>query len=333
MTQAGHHRRVTLQDIADKAQCSRNTASLALRDSPRISPVMRKKIHAIADKMGYVPNLAARNLITRRSGMIGVYVRQIRDAVRMELVESLLRELHSPDYRPVLGVGNQQVQWSASPWMGTFREMQVEALVIVCEADATLPTWASRIPTVLVGNDPIGSLRCDSVAIDRYEAGVMGIEHLASRGHKRIIVACPGYADGFSKGCVDSIRKMGLHAVTLHSETPRSSLVRVTADMVCSNRSAKNRATAAIFGDSPQAAHFLHEMHTRGVRCPDEIAVVGYDFFPWAHMLKVSLTTIEQPIYELASAAGETIKQRLASPKDSPRQRILPHCLVIRDSG
>jgi DNA-binding LacI/PurR family transcriptional regulator len=320
---------VTLQDIADRAGCSRNTASLAMRDSPRISQATREKIHAIAEQLGYIPNLAARHLIARRSGMIGLYVRALQDAVRTELANSLLRQLHSAEYRPVLGVADDPPEaWSDSPWMKTFRAMRVEALVIVGEESAPTPSWARSLPRVLVANHPDPAVRCDDVALDRTEGARMGIAHLLARGHQTVLVAC-GVNTPFGDGCIDALKRSGRRAIVVEdvSEGP---LLSAALDKVCHHQPAP---TAAIFGDSPQAARFLHQLASRSVRCPEDLAVVGYDYFPWADMLRVPLTTIEQPIDDLASEAVRTIRSRLAEPDQPARHRVLPHRLVVRESS
>jgi LacI family transcriptional regulator len=321
---------VTLQDIADKAGCSRNTASLAMRNSSRISEAMRDKIQSIASRLGYVPNLAARNLITRRSGMIGIYARAVQDAVRSELIESLLAALHTAEYRPVLGVGSQQAGgWSSSPWMGTFQEMQVEALVVICEARASFPQWNRQIPCIYVGNEPDKELKADYVALSRAEGASLGVQRLVQTGHQRILVAS-AINSTFGARCVSEIQEAGAIPMVLSSGLPRSNeLVDAAVHAVRTG----NKPSAVIFGDSPLAVSFLHKISELGIRCPDDLAVIGYDYFPWADMLQIPLTTIEQPISKLAAAGSELVKFRLANREAPLKQIVLQHKLVIRKSG
>lgn len=325
-------RTVTLQDIADRIHCSRNTASLAMRDSPRISETVRRKIQSTARRMGYVPNLAARNLITRRSGMIGLYVRVLQDAVRRQLAESLLKELHTAKYCPVLGVSqNHFGEWQNSPWMKTFQAIHVEALVIVGEAGGPFPKWIRRIPRVLVANYPNKRLDCDYVALDRAEGARIGVEYLLQQGHRDILIAC-GPKTPFAKGCVQAMHKAGLATRMLEKKyTLGPELADATIKYLTVSR---KRPSAILFGDSPTAVRFLHELHRRTkLRCPKDLAVIGYDYFPWADILRVPLTTIEQPIAELATTAVDLIKFRLANPDVPPKHVVLAHKLVVRHSA
>ena len=321
----------TLKDIAAEAGVSVNTASLALRESPRISGETRKRVHRIARRMQYVPNSAARNLARKRSGLIGIYTRALYDAVRTRLINRLFAELHTAEYRPILGLAeNANDPWYASPWMRTFQELKVEALVVVVEGVDRLHRWPARVPTVLVGCQPMESLQCDYLGLDRREGAKLGVAHLVARGHKKILVACAEKAD-FAQGCFEQIAAAGLQAMSVNLTQPSDEKrLHAVLDFLAGTT---EKPTAAIFGDSPLAAQFMHRMEELGYRVPGDIAVVGYDYFPWADMLKTSLTTVEQPIAEMASEAVKMIRARLADLNCPPMRMVLPHRLVVRESA
>ena len=325
------HKSATLRDIAEQAGCSANTASLALRNSRRISDATRKRIHRIAKKLGYIPNLAGRNLRIGRSGIIGVYTRSLYDAVRTELVNNILAELHAAGYRPVLGLGEGHCgPWHLSPWMQTYRELNIEAMVVVAEAVVKLPRWPRRIPTILVGCQPAESLRCDYLALDRKAGARMGIEHLVARGQKRILVAC-NEKSVFAKGCFEAMTDAGIRSESVCVDYPcgEEQKTRLLGHLA----KQRGRPTAIIFGDSPLAVEFMHWLPQAGIKIPRDLAIVGYDYFPWAGMLKVPLTTIEQPISELVVGAVNLVKNRLTRPDSQAVHTVLPHKLVVRKSS
>jgi LacI family transcriptional regulator len=324
--------RITLIDIARKAECSPNTVSLALRSSPRISQETRDRIHSIARRLNYTPNYAATHLRRQRSGMIGVYAHAIRDAVRIELVNHLLRELHTAEYRPVLGLEQDHPgPWYNSPWMQTFKQLNVEALVILSEDINELPEWSKNIPVILLGCNPNESLPCDYLALDRAEAAQMGIEHLIDRGHREILVACSPQCN-FGKGSMKALRKhrCKIHKLPLPGLNPED--IQQSRLLGYTYARQSQGPTAAIFGDSGLAAGFLSGVINRGGRVPKDMAVLGYDYFPWADMLAAPLTTVEQPIHAMATAAVDLIKKRLRQPDAPPVHIVQPHTLVIRKS-
>lgn len=327
----GVARAATLKDLARLAGVSVNTASLAIRQSPRLSEETRRRILQLARRHAYVPNSAARNLARNRSGMIGIYTRALHDAVRTDLVNRLFEELHTAEYRPLLGLGGGHAgPWHTSPWIRTFLELQVEAMVVVVEGVERLPRWPPGIPFILVGCQPRKTLRCDYLGLDRAEGARLGIEHLVSRGHRKVLVAAPRESL-FGRGCLDALRAAGLRGRTVDVEPWREpGSLESLAEAVTR---APDRPTAAIFGDAPQAVRFMHRMEGLGCRIPDDLAVVSYDYFPWADMLRTPLTTVEQPIEAMALEAVKTIRARLAEPDHPPMQMVLQHRLVARKSA
>jgi DNA-binding LacI/PurR family transcriptional regulator len=332
MDRVSSQEKVTLDDIARAAGCSKNTASLALRDSKRISLKLRTQIHAIADQLHYTTNSAARNLRVRRSGMIGIYTGTLCDAVRTELVNHLLAELHTAEYHPVLGVGQGQSEsWYSSPWMQTFRELRVEALVVLWEKIDKLPEWSRSIPIILVGCEPNENFPCDYLALDRKQAGELGTEHLLSRGHRNILIGAYSQSD-FAQGCQKRLNSVHCkpYQPSFDINYLDVSQARMTGYTLART---KFHPTAALFPDSGYAANFIQGVLDAHCKVPENIAVVGYDYFPWAQMLAVPLTTIEQPIGTMASIAVELIKRRLAQPGSPAVHMVQPHTLAIRSSS
>ena len=180
------HAPVRQSDIALRAGCSKNTVSLALRGSEQISPARREQIERLAKTMGYVPDHAARNLRTRKSGMVGVYIRGLYEPAWTDLVNRLIVGLHGEGIRPVLGLGGSpDAAWGTSPWVQTFQELNVEAVLVLAEPVDDIQDLPGHKPVVLVGCQPNDSLPSDYVAIDRMQAARLGTEYLVSRGHRR----------------------------------------------------------------------------------------------------------------------------------------------------
>jgi LacI family transcriptional regulator len=92
------------------------------------------------------------------------------------------------------------------------------------------------------------------------------------------------------------------------------------------------RPTALVILNSEHAVQICKVLGHAGVRIPQDLAVVGYDYLAWADSATVPLTTVEQPLEELASRTVEITRRRLVEP-DSPRMQIeLPHRLMVRGS-
>jgi LacI family transcriptional regulator len=197
--------KVTLKKIAEYVGTSVNTVSLALRNSERISKQMRLRIQQLANELGYVPNYAAQALASNKSGIIGIYTHSLYDAVRVKLVDYLITELHTQNYKPMLALGKgHDGPWYTSSWMQSFQSLNVDVIVIIAEEYGRIPDWHTGKPTIFVACQPSGDLNCDYLALDRKEAAKMGVEHLASRGHKEILIACTKESIDFEMGAIDA---------------------------------------------------------------------------------------------------------------------------------
>lgn len=319
---------VRLADIARIAGCSINTVSLALRDSPRISDKRKAQIKGIAEKLGYVPNRAARNLRAKKSKMVGIYTTPLVDDVRIKMVNTLLDELHRGGYSPILGVGRGE-RWYKTTWIRTFRELNVEMIVVLWDTPSVpLPEWAEKIPLVFIGCLPTRNINCDYLALDREEAGKMAVEYLISCGCRRLTVIRGGV--GFGRGALSIIRDRGLEYVEF-SDANSNDMQEVykLGHLLYQKRDSIDGLAC---GDARIAAYIMKGFIDAGGRVPDDITFVAYDYFPWADVLPGPLATVEQPIDSMASVAMSIIKRRLEEPFLPKMQLLQPHRLVVRGS-
>lgn len=317
----------TMAKIAIQAGCSKNTVSLALRDSPRVSAQTRRRVQAIAKQVGYVPVHAAVQLTTQRSGMVGLYTRSLGDSVRTEMANRLIARIHSAGYQPVLGLGDGiESRWQESPWMNSFRALRVEALVILIDRVGDLPSWFGEVPTIFAGCHPPRIRECDYVALDRTEAARLGIDHLVDQGCRSVAVVAPRGHE-FGGGARRRLAQRGVAAldIPIHDQTPDEA-VAIARQL----RKASSPPDGVIVSDAGFAAAFL-----RGIGTPRRVRmrVIAYDFFPWADDLRTPLSTVEQPIARLADAAMELVQRRLDDPGASFRHIKLRHSLAIRRSS
>ncbi len=319
-------KKVTLQDIAEATGYSKNTVSLAMKSSRRLPKDTISSIQKKAKQLGYKPNLIARNLTTGKSGLIGVYASTLHDSVRTQIANGLVTELRSSQYSPILGLGqNHSGSWYTSPWVKTLELLNVDAMVIVREFVTKMPEWLLGKPTILVGCQPNDLLECDYVALDRYEAANLGIDYLIDHGHKEILV-CADKESYFADGCKKRLSERGaveflppFKAATIEDGLPE------LLEFVLEN---KDKFTAIIFGDSPVAVEFLTMLSDAGVSVPKELAVISYDYLPYAKHLRVPLTTISQPIEEIVSEAVTLTNSRLEKPNGNFIHKQLKHKIV-----
>jgi DNA-binding LacI/PurR family transcriptional regulator len=308
--------RPTTADVARLASVSTATVSYVLNDAEgrRISAETREAVHRAAKLLGYRPNLAARNLARGKGGVV-LYVlpnvavgempmqagsRMTTELARQGLLQVQVFETED-DQHVVDAIGNLDPVAVASlfPLSGA-------ALSVVEAAD---------IPHIEVGTLP--ALRCPHLSV-----GEMRVDHLGSRGHRRIAFAYTGVAkwralgDYWFEGVERAARLRGLPPVRVGVITLDDAADTVTGW-------AREGVTAVCAQSDEIACLVLYGIHQAGLSCPGDLAVIGVDASPLSAVSTPPLTTVEFNPRAVADAAVAAIFERLgiaAPPSPEPTE-------------
>ena len=175
--------RVTIKDIARAANVDPSTVTRALQGSPRVKPATREKIATLAAEMGYVPNLAARSLVNRRSGLVGLVIPDMTNPFFADLGKGIEDEAAKHDLRVLINDtrGIESVEREA---IKLFLELKVDGLIV---PSARCPNeyyegLGANVPVVHVNRgDTPHQVSCDTV-----KGSMEVMQHLLDLGHTRI---------------------------------------------------------------------------------------------------------------------------------------------------
>lgn len=320
-----------MADVARLAGVSHQTVSRVINGSPSIRPATKARVESAIEELGYRPNTAARALVTRRSGIIGVVgsnsglygpasiQRSVQEAARaagyfsslVPLAEVTLDEVHSAlDY---------------------LARQSVEAIVmIVGQEDAleVIHSTTAGVPLIVVEGDLSG--RGLTVGVDQIKGARQATGHLVDLGHRAIDhVAGPmtyTEAKGRRSGYEAAMRDAGLVAGELWEGdwTPASGY-RIGREIV-----QRGGTTAVFVANDQMAIGVMHAFAEAGVRIPEDISVVGFDDIPESGYLNPGLTTVKQDFRVLGQRAIDLVTKTLeGSPANVP---LLAPELIIRAS-
>lgn len=325
---------VTSKDIARELRISQSTVSRALRGDPRVAPVTMARVLEAAREMNYTPNLAARSLITRKTGTVGVVVSDITNPFYPELLDILHNEFALAGYRAILF--NERTDASVEQRLrDLINGAAVDGLVYV---SATLGTpllghRARDIPVVLV-NRYIDSAQADTVVSDNRRGGRLVARALLELGHQRIALVT-----GPENTTTSRDRERGFRELLQASGVEFDEALRRVGQY--SHRSgyqwclellaAEPRPTAVFAANDVIAFGALDAARRVGVHVPAELSVVGFDDIDMAGWEGFNLTTVRQPLAEMGRAAAKLLIERIAGDDASPpRRRVFPVELVRR---
>lgn len=304
----------TSHDVARQAGVAQSTVSRALSGDPNVSELTRARVVAVARELNYSPDLIARSLITRRANRVGVILSNITNPFYPLLVEGLEREFTALGYSMLLF--NERESAEPRDHMELFLGRAVDGFVFT-SAELGFPLadrlHAEEVPVVFL-NRHIDDDRFDRVVSDNVAGGRRAGELLVELGHTRIAqISGPpetSTARDRDAGFQAALAELGKPlAEKLHFAGPYA---HETGFDSCRRLLALERPPTAVFcGNDVIALGAWDAAISAGLRIPDDISVIGFDDIPVTAWDSISLTTIRQPLAEMARISAEMLVERL----------------------
>jgi LacI family transcriptional regulator len=319
---------VTLRDVARAAGVSTASASRALSAPPLVSPSLRARIVAAAERLGYVPNLAARSLATRRSGLVGVLAGSLDDPLTTGLVEVLDNDLRRAGYGILLAFAGR----SAVETAGRIRGLLAQGLDGLLALDgATLSPEACEALEAhglpwLVLEEANGDRSRD--AMGRRAGAVLAARYLLSLGHQRI-----GVLAAEQSGIAAALRLafIGTAAILLDAKSPEHrNRDEGMQDGLAALLNRADPVTAILCHSDSQAMAAIRECHAQRVDVPTQVSIVGFGDTNLAKHTWPSLTTVRVAVNDIGARAVDALLAMLrgeVAPVIEPAVK-----LVVRES-
>jgi LacI family transcriptional regulator len=332
----------TLKDLAARLDISVATASRALAGHTRIAPETRERVAAAAREIGYVPNRAARALVSGRSGFAGLALPArgygVGDAFVGELVSGLTAGLGRAGIDLILTTASD-----TRPELEVIRNVVVggraDGLVIVRVADEDPRIdylVAQRFPFVAYGRtrDPAG--RYSWLETDGHAAFAEAFDLLYALGHRRFGLVTIEEAMTFrlhrEAGLADAIARRADPSVTLDVvAVPRFDDAAAKAGIRrLLDRPGRPTAVLGVFDGL--ALRVIEAAGRLGIAVPGELSVIGYDNIPEAGLTSPGLTSFDAAVHACAETIAGMLLRSMAAPGAAPETRLVRPRLVPRGS-
>ncbi|HWD76639.1 MAG TPA: LacI family DNA-binding transcriptional regulator [Solirubrobacteraceae bacterium] len=328
-------RNPTSHDIAREAGVSQSTVSRTLRDDPRVDPLTAQRVREVAKRLGYTPNSAARSLVTRRTRTVAVVVADITNPFYPQLVEALHEQLGRAGYRMILFNERTDVRGDTGLDMmlnGGGADGAVFLSVTIGRGVAELLA-ASPVPTVLLNRDADGAV-VDRVMADHIGGATQVGRLLVSLGHRRI-----AFIGGPANTSTSRDREAGLADTLQQAGVPLDSELRRRGEFT--HQSGFQWATELLSGEDPPTAIFcandviafgaIDAARRLQIDVPRQLSIAGFDDIPMAGWDSFSLTTVRQPLADMARQAARILIDRIeGSDESEPTRIVFPTNLIQR---
>jgi DNA-binding LacI/PurR family transcriptional regulator len=326
-------RRPTLETVAARAGVSRSLVSLALRDSPRVSPASKEAVRKAVAELGYRPNAAARRLAEQQSRTVGVLLDDVRQPWAADMLDGLTPALHAGGKHILLGDGridrlmDETLTWS-------FLDLGVDGFVVAGSVPLSpaIVEVAGRIPTVAVGGLDIDLPHVDVLANDNHRGATLAVRHLLELGHTRI-AHITGGAGGAAvlrrRAYEDAVREAGLESLVEPGDMTEEGGFRAGVRLL----SRSERPTAIFAANDLSCVGALSAATEMGVRVPEQLSLVGFDNSALARLRALWLTSVDGEAHEMGRQAARTLLARIEDPEAPKRVRLMPPRLEVRGSS
>jgi LacI family transcriptional regulator len=311
----------TSHDVAELAGVAQSTVSRALSGDPNISEKTRENVIEVARRLNYSPNVIARSLITRRANRIGVFLSDITNPFYPELAEGLEREFAELGYELV--IFSEGAAPSTRNHIDHFLGSTIDGLVFT-SAELNFPLaerlFAAEAPTVFL-NRHIDDGRFDRVVSDNVAGGRLAGELLVRLGHTRIAqISGPpqtSTARDRDAGFAAALEELGRELDQRHHR--HGPYTHETGFEGCRSLLAQDPPPTAIFcGNDVIALGAWDAAVSAGLDIPGDLSVVGFDDILVGSWKSIGLTTVRQPLGEMARGSAEFLVGRLEGGYEGP---------------
>ncbi len=331
-------KKVTATDVARRAGVSQSAVSRVFTPGASVSEAMAERVRAVAEELGYRPNVLARSLITGRTRIIGLVVGYLENPFYPEVLEALSAALEEKGYHILVfhaadGEGEEDVERV----VGELMDYQVDGLVTasVHLSDRLVARCrAAGLPVVLFNRGLPGS-GLSSVTSANRAGGAAVARFLVENSHRRIAhigglqTASTGLDrwEGFRDALTEAEQEV--HGLALGGFN-RAEAIAAAREMM----EAAEPPDAIFVANDHMALGVLDELrYGMGVDVPGDVSIVGYDDVPLAAWKAYDLTTVRQPVNRMVAATVEILMGEIEGRAASGRVDEVPAELVIRGSA
>ncbi len=327
----------TISDVARQAGVSPATVSRVLQGATNVHPETRERVEQAIAELGYVPSAVARGLRSKRTGSLALVVPDITNPFWTTVVRGVEDIAHEHDYSVLLG-NTDENPIKQQRYLNFLVGQRVDGVIIApYDSDAGKLDILRRrnIPTVIVDRR-IEGWDVDSVMGDSLAGARALVQHLIGLGHRRIaIISGPSLTSTAEDRVAGYCLALAEAGIPLDPRLIRRGEYRAAsgAEQTYQLLDEGLNPTAIFAGNNTIALGVIEALVKRGIRIPQDMALVSFDDLPNTSQLFPFLTVMAQPAYDLGVNAAQLLLSRLNSDGSlRPRHVVLPPRLIVRHS-
>lgn len=328
---------ITIKDVAKKANVSISTVSRVINTSKPVSDDIKKRVFEVIEELGYSPNPVARNLVMKKSKLIGVMVPDISSTYIGELLNAIEEIAKTYGYDIILCNSYGEIKQEMR-YFDLFKSKQVEGIVFITRKLTDLHRDILKnlnLPIVMINRDG-SDLGVLSVSVDQRKSVYDMTNYLVTLGHKDIVLIRSGDdEESFGRDQLEGYRQ-ALEENRLafsHENVYEGYFELEEAYKIVDVMIKGGQMPTAIFATSDEmAVGAINAIIDNGKRVPEDISVVGSYDSRISRIYRPKLTTIKHPIYDIGAIAVRLIIKKINGQEPKDKLILMPYEIIIRDS-
>jgi LacI family transcriptional regulator len=323
---------VTISDVAEHAGVSVGTVSNVVNRPERVAEATRQRVREAIAALGWVPNGSAATLRAGRASLVGLIVPDIRNPFFTEVARGA-EDMAAANGEAIVVCNTDWLLPDERRALDALARQRVRGVIInpAGEDERYLAWLVDRGVAVVLLDHRRSAGLVPAVVVDDVLGGRLAGAHLLELGHRQIALvngptSIPQCEDR-RLGLVAALADAGVAADRDLLEIEVEAMDAPSGLSAVDDIFARQTPTAIFCANDLLAIGVIHGLRRRGLRVPDDVAVVGYDDVELASMTDPPLTTVHQPSYELGATAYELLRRGA-----EPEQRLFSPHLVLRES-
>ncbi|MEX2638372.1 LacI family DNA-binding transcriptional regulator [Alteromonas macleodii] len=325
----------TIYQVAERAGVSLSTVSRVLNGKASVNKVLKERVEKAVKELNYRPNSVARSLANNRTDSVGVLVPELNAPFFGDLMQAVESTLRAADKHVIISVGRNCLETEKDA-VEFLISRNCDALIMHAEAlsdEYLLELNQSKLPVALV-NRQVGGLPEACTSLDNEKGGYLATRHLLELGHKDI-----AYISGPTDKCDASLRLEGHKRALSEAGLPINPQLIFNGDY--SEEDGKIGLlelmardvpfTALVCANDWMASGAISCARDLGMSLPHDLSVVGFDDVVFAHHVFPRLTTVSNPIAEMAEMSAKYILNKVYGQANNVQLYFEPS-LVVRES-
>ncbi|WP_053218880.1 catabolite control protein A [Virgibacillus senegalensis] len=327
---------ITIYDVAREANVSMATVSRVVNGNPNVKPATRKKVLNTIERLGYRPNAVARGLASKKTTTVGAIIPDISSIFFAELARGIEDIATMYNYNIILSNSDQNKEKELH-LINTMLEKQVDGIVFMggkITDEHVQQFQTSPVPVALAATID-ESQKTPSVNIDYEQAAYEATALLLEHGNEH-----PAFVSAQEETEINNQKFNGYQRALKEKNVSFKEDLVIKGDYTYDSgiealdqlMSRDQKPTSIFVASDEMALGVIHGAQDRGLKVPEDLEVFGFDNTRLATMVRPTLSTIVQPMYDIGAVAMRLLTKYMNKEEVTEQNIILPHRIIERNS-